>query len=66
VLLCVHCFISLKSVVLSHRKSVFSGHIQDDSLEVSIFWEVIVSVAVNKDLQVNMGLILNDYRDTDV
>ena len=57
---------SLRSAVLSHRKSVFAGHIQGDSLEVSIFWEMLVSVAVTEDLLMNMGLILNDYRGTEV
>jgi hypothetical protein len=47
-------------------KSVFAGNIQGDSLEVSIFWEVIISVVMSKDLHMNMGLILHDYRDTAV
>jgi hypothetical protein len=57
---------SARSAVLSRRKSVFAGHIQGDSLDVSIFWEVIVSVAVNKGLDMKMGLILNDYTHTAV
>ena len=31
--------------------------------EISIFWEVIVSVIVRKKVHVNMCLILNVYRD---
>ena len=65
-MLCVHCIVSLSSTVLSHMKSVFAGNIQGDSLEVSIFLEVIISVVMSKDLHMNMGLILHDYRDTAV
>jgi hypothetical protein len=32
--------------------------------EVSVFWKVIISVIVSKKVHVNMGLIVNGYRDT--
>lgn len=45
---------------------MLAGHIQGDSLEVSIFWEVMLSVVVSKDLHMNMGLTVDDYRNTAV